>query len=54
MAHLSAQEHSDLTAHLASTNNPHSVTAAQVGAYTTAQADARFVQYEEITPAQGE
>jgi hypothetical protein len=30
----------DLAAHVGSTTNPHNVTAAQVGAYTTAQADA--------------
>lgn len=34
---------SGLGAHLADFNNPHEVTAAQTGAYTTAQADAKFL-----------
>ena len=33
---------SDLSAHTSNKENPHEVTAAQVGAYTTAEADAKF------------
>lgn len=32
----------DLNAHITNKNNPHEVTAAQVGAYTTGEADAKF------------
>jgi hypothetical protein len=47
---LPASFFTGITAHHAATNNPHAVTAAQVGAYTLAQSDARYSAIDVINP----